>query len=289
MNLKYLYTTFIIFLFSVSSFAQVTPAEKAALQTIYNTLDGPNWNSENDADTSDDWDFSQPVTSAWYGLEIEAGNVKEMVLSSFNDKNNLSGEIPPEIGDFPFLTTLGIEYADLSGTAIPEEIGNLTTLQVLELGSNNFNSEIPNELGDLTNLTRLSLDANKTIYGPIPTEIGKLTQLVSLSLDNNNLSGVLPDELTQLTNLTGLYIDRNGFTGAIPNDIGNLVNLKYFSFFKNKITSIPASIGGLKELISLSGADNKITDLPPEMGAMTKLDKIYLYNNLLTGAIPKEF
>ena len=137
----------LLILLSINLIAQVTPTERAALQAIYNALDGPNWNSQ-DA-TADDWNFAQPITNDWYGVTVVAGHIEELIISHFNDQNNLSGHIPAAIGNLPFLKVLEIEYADLTGTTIPDEIGNLTALTTLELGSNNLNGPLPVSIGNL--------------------------------------------------------------------------------------------------------------------------------------------
>ena len=66
----------------------------------------------------------------------------------------------------------------------------------------------------------------------IPATIGNLTELEWLILDNNELSGVVPSELCQLTKLTTLFLYENNLTN-IPENIGNLVLLKYLDFNSN--------------------------------------------------------
>ena len=65
------------------------------------------------------------------------------------------------------LTTLSLWYNDLTGE-IPEELGQLSNLTRLDLSSNDLTGEIPEELGQLTNLTFLRLDGND-FTGCIPT------------------------------------------------------------------------------------------------------------------------
>ncbi|WP_272023941.1 immunoglobulin domain-containing protein, partial [Olleya namhaensis] len=287
-----LYLTIGTLFISTVLFAQVTPAEKTALQAVYNALDGPNWNSQNDADTSDDWDFTQPVTSAWYGISLIGSNITELQLSHFNDQNNLSGVIPPEIGDFPALTNLEIEYADLTGTTIPLEIGNLTALEVLELGYNSLDGPLPLTLGNLTSLKQLIIDHNSALTGAIPIEIGNLLDLERLSFSDNNLSGDIPSEITQLTKLISLGLDRNQFTGAIPVDIGNLVELEYLTLWDNPTLSgpLPTSIGNLVSLISLDISDTAVNgSIPNTVSGMIKLQRFQMSNCQLSGNIPGEF
>ena len=101
-------------------------------------------------------------------------------------------------------TIIELYCQGLSGE-IPSEIGNMTNLTVLDLGSggrcqprwNSFSGEIPPEIGNLTNLTQLYLHQNQ-LTGEIPSEIGNLTNLQALQLQNNQLSGEIPQEVCDL-------------------------------------------------------------------------------------------
>ena len=107
--------------------------------------------------------------------------------------NQLTEEIPPEIGNLTNLEYLSLLYNQLIGS-IPPEIGSLTNLTHLNLGSNNLTGSIPPEIGNLTNLTLLYLHENQ-LTGSIPSEIGNLPNLTYLKLSSNQLSGIIPDEI----------------------------------------------------------------------------------------------
>ncbi|GAQ78093.1 L domain-like superfamily protein [Klebsormidium nitens] len=81
---------------------------------------------------------------------------------------------------------------NLSGP-IPPELGNLTNLVYLEIDKNNLSGPIPRELGTLTYLSRLGL-SNNNLSGTIPAELGFLPY-ASLDLQNNSLSGPIPPSL----------------------------------------------------------------------------------------------
>ncbi len=157
--------------------AQVPQSEKDALIALYNATDGPNWYRHNN------WNTSQPLAS-WDGINTQTINGVEHVTEIYLYNNNLSGQLPTEIG-------------------------NLTKLTYLSLSGNQLTGSIPTEIGNLTELTYLSLSGNQ-LTGSIPTEIGNLTNLITLSFSGNQLSGLVPD-LTSLTALKGLYIYNNNF------------------------------------------------------------------------------
>jgi Leucine-rich repeat (LRR) protein len=62
--------------------------------------------------------------------------------------NQLTGEIPSEIGNLTNLTELVLNYNQLTGN-IPPGIGNLTNLDWLLLGNNQLTGEIPESICDL--------------------------------------------------------------------------------------------------------------------------------------------
>ena len=98
---------------------------------------------------------------------------------------------------------------------MPEEIGQLTNLQVLYLRSNQLTS-LPKEIGQLTNLQILYLGSNQLTS--LPKEIGQLTNLQILYIDKNQLSS-LPPEIVQLTKLKLQTLDLRGNPIPIPPEI----------------------------------------------------------------------
>ncbi|GBC59352.1 hypothetical protein DENIS_0291 [Desulfonema ishimotonii] len=141
--------------------------------------------------------------------------------------NQLSGTIPPELGNLASLQTLYLYSTQLSGT-IPPELGNLASLQALSLNSNDLSGTIPSELGNLANLTILDLNSNQ-LSGTIPPELGNLASLQTLDLDSNALSGTIPPEIGNLASLQGLDLDYNQLSGCLPDSLKNL-SLTSFKF-----------------------------------------------------------
>ena len=86
--------------------------------------------------------------------------------------------------------TLNLAQNELTGE-IPPEIGNLTNLTYLNLNNNQLTGEIPPEIGQLTNLTQLWLVSNQ-LRGVIPVEICNQGDN-TLELINNQLCPPYPD------------------------------------------------------------------------------------------------
>ena len=153
----------LVFLSVDNALAQGSVAEDtAALTALYDATGGANWTD------STNWKSTEAL-SAWYGVSTNAdGRVTQLSLHG----NELSGEIPAELGDLTNLQQLSLSRNTLSGE-IPAELGDLTNLQQLSLDQNQLSGEIPAELGDLTNLQRLYLWRNQ-LTGTIPA--GRLDQ-----------------------------------------------------------------------------------------------------------------
>ena len=176
----------------------------AALVALYNATDGPNW--ENDTN----WLSDRPL-GEWHGVTTDAeGRVTGLRLNA----NQLTGSIPPELGDLSNLEWLDLHGNQLSGE-IPSELGGLANLKSLGLSLNDLTGPIPAELGNLSNLEDLGLYSNG-LTGGIPPELGGLSNLTFLSLRNNQLTGPIPPELGGLSNLESLYLAGNQLTGCIP-------------------------------------------------------------------------
>ena len=214
--------------------------DRAALVALYNATDGPNWVSNSN------WNTDAPLDE-WHGVRADStGRVVELSLLD----NNLSGPIPPELGNLANLEFLSLAFNDLSGP-IPPELGNLANLETLQLVSNDLSGPIPPELGDLSNLIHLDLVGNN-LSGPIPRELGNLANLESLWLGDNDLSGPIPRELGRLANLRQLSLFNNSggnLSGPIPPELGDLTNLEELSLTNNKLTGpLPSSMTNLRKL-----------------------------------------
>ena len=190
------------------------PSQREALIAFYNACGGAEWTN------STNW-LSDREISSWHGVTVTDGWVTSLVLS----RNNLSGNLPSELGNLSNLTHLILYRNQFSGPIPSSELVKLSNLTSLNLGGNQFSGSIPVELTILTKLEELSLWTNQ-LSGEIRSELGNMTNLWRLRLDNNQLSGEIPEALGNLTNLQQLYLYSNELSGGIPSELGNLSNLQ---------------------------------------------------------------
>ena len=123
----------------------------------------------------------------------------------------------------------------------------------------------------------------------IPSEVMLLTELQDLILCDG-FTGEIPQEIGNLTKLTRLGIYRSQLSGNIPKEIKKLKNLKRLRFSENNLSgNIPMEIFELADLEELRLEENNFTgNIPVEIAKLSKLMILYLNNNQLTGEIPKE-
>ncbi|XP_059067763.1 putative receptor like protein 25 [Cryptomeria japonica] len=80
--------------------------------------------------------------------------------------NNLTGEIPPNIGNLSQLRLLNLSRNKFEGT-IPASLGQIEPLEQLDLSQNRLSGEIPEELCQLSKLSYWNVSFNH-LCGPIP-------------------------------------------------------------------------------------------------------------------------
>ncbi|XP_044481706.1 receptor-like protein 33 [Mangifera indica] len=93
----------------------------------------------------------------------------------------------------------------------------ITIFTTIDFSNNNFHGEIPEVIGKLHALRLLNLSQNNLI-GCIPPSIGNMSDLESLDLSSNKLVGKIPWQLTKLNFLGFLNLSKNHLNGPIPRD-----------------------------------------------------------------------
>jgi Leucine-rich repeat (LRR) protein len=291
--------------------ASLPASERAALIALYNSTDGDGWSHNSGWKTpplESDGFGAYGSEGSWFGVTVSGGHVTKLDLNW----NGMSGTLPTEIGNLPYLDYFDVNdsHYGLTGV-IPSQIGNLTRLKFCGLGDDEFSGSIPSTIGNLTQLEYLYLHDND-LSGPIPSTIGNLTKLIRLHMDDNRFSGGIPAEIGNLTsleyfdaneskisgslpstmgNLTSLQhlnLCGNQLTGSLPSSMGNLTKLVYVKLSGNKLSgSIPAQWGNLSSLVTLNLSGNQLSaSIPPELGNLFNLTSLYLNSNKLIGSIP---
>ena len=252
-------------------------SDRAALVSLYNATSGANWANNSG------WLSNAPM-GRWHGVTTDSsGRVTELVLG----ENSLEG-------------------------TIPAELGNLTSLKVLNLGNrfgscnrpqgswvctpssptpNRLTGAIPGDLERLVNLEQFVLSTN-SLSGTIPAWLGNLSELEVLNLDGNYLTGTIPEELANLSNLRVLVLSFNNLNENVPLPAW-LAGMTSFQEVRlsglDMVGFVPEWLGDLTNLRILSLINNRLTgEIPSQLGQLDRLVILNLGHNDLTGSIPTE-
>ncbi|KAK6778581.1 hypothetical protein RDI58_025299 [Solanum bulbocastanum] len=202
--------------------------------------------------------------------------------------NRIHGTLPAGVGSLTTLTLLGMENNCLNGS-VPETIGRLNGLEGLYLSGNAFSGTIPLSIGNLTKLISVYLQENR-LEGIIPPELGKCNILSVLNLTKNHLVGSIPEEVAGLSSLSiSLSLASNSFTGPLPKELGQLINLKELDVSQNKLSGeIPSTLSNCLGLERINISSNLLQGtIPQSLTDLRSLSEIDFSRNNLSGEIPE--
>ncbi|KAL4353664.1 hypothetical protein GQ457_06G042910 [Hibiscus cannabinus] len=91
----------------------------------------------------------------------------------------------------------------------------LEVFMAIDLSCNEFRGKIPESVGNLKGLQLLNL-SNNLLVGQIPSVIGNLTSLEALDLSHNQFAGRIPWQLRQLNFPEVFNVSYNNLSGPIP-------------------------------------------------------------------------
>ncbi|CAN1297074.1 Protein TOO MANY MOUTHS [Linum perenne] len=248
--------------------------------------------------TGNDWatDIPDVCRGRWHGIEcvLDKDNVFHVVSLSFGSLSDetafptcesTNSTISPSITKLPHLRTLFF-YRCLTHNPqpIPSFLSQLApTLQTLILRQNGHVGPIPDNLGNLTLLKVLDLHRNN-LNGSVPVGLGRLGRLKSLDLSGNKLTGSIPN--VTFSSLNVLDLSHNLLKGSIPPSICSSRSLIKMDLSRNRLTgTIPYAIDGLKELILMDLSYNRMSGpLPAAIRGLTSLQALILKGNPLWSA-----
>ncbi|XP_043817341.1 receptor-like protein 56 [Manihot esculenta] len=222
------------------------------------------------------------------------------LLFLFLQKNNLSGPIPHELLRSPNLGALDLKDNNFSGN-IPSWIGQFSELHVLSLGGNALQGRIPNQLCELRNANIMDLSSN-LLFGSVPAcfsnisfgnnilfwmmEVFDITAIVEVEFATKYRYNSYKGDI--INSMAGIDLSCNELSGSIPQEIGDLHEIRSLNLSHNHITgSIPVSFSNLRSLESLDLGNNNLSgEIPSELVALTFLETFNVSYNNLSGRVP---
>lgn len=227
--------------------------------------------------------------------------LRELDLSN----NFLSGAVPISLSALKKLESLNLSNNLLSGDLTPGLFCSYGNMRFLDVSRNNLTGEIPVCIADLDKIEKLNLAYNR-FTSLLPWQLGAMVSLKELRVSNNKLSGELPAELgTGGTRVTAkktartttmrvptvevIDVSNNQFTGGIPDEWGNIPNLRELSAENCGLTgSLPATIQKWEGIWVIRLANNRLSGVIPPFNAMS-LKELVIDNNRFTGTLPVSF
>lgn len=234
MKINVILSLFLIITISSNGFSQCQEDDYIALRALYLSTDGDNWNNNTDWLTAAEFTANPTMPAGtdvdmWKGVTVNGnGCVIYLDLS----ENQLTGTMPPELG-------------------------NLSNLIVLSLGINQLSGNIPSELGNLNNLIALSL-TNNQLSGCYDSNLTNLCTQLSPDFNNNS-------NISSANNLDASWEDFCA-TGA-----GECISNCPSDIIVNDIP-IPNSLYEAEQTITSSGHVVSDTDVVFKAGQCITLD-----------------
>ncbi|KAK8955738.1 Polygalacturonase inhibitor 2 [Platanthera guangdongensis] len=228
----------------------------------------------------------------WYGVECDpgvpgaAGRVTGLFVIT---DSNVSGPIPPAVGDLPHLTSLRFHKLPLLVGNIPSAITRLTRLSVLTLSWNALSGPIPPFLSQIPSLTIVDLSFN-LFSGSIPAELANLPALLGLDFSRNRLTGPIPSSFGNFPKASPpqLVFNHNNLSGDLPRELG-VPEWSVIDLSRNKLTGDASFLFGAEK--ATQRIDLSRNEFAFDLSKVTfpvNLTSLDLNHNEITGAIPAQ-
>lgn len=202
-------------------------------------------------------------------ITCSGSHVTEIEINGYEISEANIGTAIKTLSDLSSLTKLKISnLVSTTGLVIPNDIEGFKSLKTLVLSGNKPSDSktkggsIPDGIGNLKTLEELDL-SNNNLVGTIPESIKKLTKLEKLNLEKNKLSGTIPYEFQELEHLKSLKLGSNSeLQGYVPL-ISSLSTCNYSNtnLCYLKSTKCKSSDGCTIQEIQLTNKSNGAPDL----------------------------
>ncbi|KAL8129427.1 hypothetical protein V2J09_018582 [Rumex salicifolius] len=211
--------------------------------------------------------------------------------------NRLSGRIPDSFNGSS-LQILWLNGQDGGGMTGPiDVISTMVSLTSVWLHGNQFSGEIPSNIGDLVSLNELDLNSN-IMSGLIPESLANM-ELSKLDLNNNHFMGPIPKfKAKNVTYVSNSFCQSAEGLPCAP-EVSALIDflggLNYPSRLVSSWSGNDPCGGGWLGLSCNSNQKVDVINLPrydlngtlsPSIANLGSLSKIILKNNNITGSIP---
>ncbi|KAI9393840.1 hypothetical protein POPTR_005G008600v4, partial [Populus trichocarpa] len=215
--------------------------------------------------------------------------------------NNLGGSLPDCLGNLSSLQLLDVSINQFTGNINSSPLTNIISLEFRSLSNNLFEFPIlmkpfmnHSSLKFFDTLTFLKL-SNNNLGGKLPDSVFNSSDFpppswkiwFELDLSNNQFSGMLPRWLVNSTLLCAIDLSKNHFKGPIPSDFCKLEVLEYLDLSKNKLFGSIPSCFNTPQITHVHLSENRLSGLLTYgFYNSSSLVTMDLRDNSFTGSIP---
>ncbi|KAH7405433.1 hypothetical protein KP509_15G070100 [Ceratopteris richardii] len=196
----------------------------------------------------------------------------------------LKADLPPYLGQLASLEHLDLSNNLFNG-AIPVEYASLTKLQVLDLSYNNLSSGI-SVLDKMISLQFVNISSN-AFYEQLPS-FKNLSNLEQLYAYKNILYGPFDTNLCYHSpKIAVIDVSLNSLTGSLPEGLGHCSSLKMLSLGGNHLKGpLSPDIFNMSSLEYLGLQHNNFSGNLGDVGKLQQLKELFLCENDFSGPLP---
>ncbi|XP_031263340.1 receptor-like protein EIX1 [Pistacia vera] len=237
------------------------------------------------------WTSGHADCCTWSGIFCDnlTGHVLELNLTtppliSIVDSTmrpRLGGKVNPSLLDLKHLRSLDLSFNNFSGIQIPKFLCYMHNLRYLDLSANSFQGIIPHQLGNLSNLQYLALGSGSDV-----DDVGWLTSLSVLEVDN--LGWLSSLSLLKHLDLSGVNLSESSDWLHVINTLPSLVVLKLSFCEIHHFPQLPIVNFSFLETLDLS-ANHFEGPIPYGLQNLTSLRYLDLSQNYFNSSIPNWF
>ncbi|CAD6254751.1 unnamed protein product [Miscanthus lutarioriparius] len=160
-------------------------------------------------------------------------------------------------------------------SSLPQSLGHLTSLQELRIEYCDALAQLPECVGELHSLRIFKIWQLRSLRC-LPQSLGHLTSLQELKITYCEALGQLPESLGELRSLRVLTISQSHSLTCLPQSLGHLTSLQKLGIaYCRELGQLPKSLGGLRSLSKLvlwwlPG----LTSVPESMCCLTSLEEL---------------
>lgn len=233
-----------------------------ALKTIWLAMDGPSWSYVGQSyPNGSNWRFAGRPVDEWGaqpGVEIGNGRVKTLMLGAFNPK----GAIPEELGVLTELEMLWLGTHDDTGEGLEPEMKMIDSYTLhrkgVDLRANRW--AIGKEKLALKHSRKYTSELDKTMQEKYHKQTFKYaTYGTAMQGSISNRITKIPESIGKLTKLTQLFV-ANNYVSDLPLSLKNCTEITDAEFYNCKFTKFPEVLKEIP-LVALNFSYN--SSIPP--------------------------